>query len=99
MNTSARPAIIAYRFHCHGNVLLNATPKSHRPWPVLCVGGKIHRYTGAKCPGVHLNPIDAPVGSSHKGGARSPIANRAMKSLINMAPYSLVWQFATQRSD
>ena len=47
------------RSRCHGNVRLNAAPKSHRPRPVLRTGSKICRYAGGKCPGVHLNAAHA----------------------------------------
>ena len=39
---------------------LYTEPKSHRLWPALYIGGKIHGYAGGKCPRVHLYPIDAP---------------------------------------
>ena len=42
------------------------------------------RYAGWKSPGVHLNPIDAPAGSSRREGAHVPILN--CHAVINMAP-------------
>ena len=74
--------ILVNRSCCHGKVRLNTAPKSHRPRPALRVGGKMRRYAGGKCPGMHLNPIDAPAGSSHGEGARAPIINHDMTSLI-----------------
>lgn len=66
--------------HCCGNVHLYAAPKSHSPWPALRAGGKIHRYAGGKCPGVHLNRCICRQFAG--GGARASIIYHAMASLI-----------------